>query len=347
MTDYLWDKSGEPDAEIERLEKLLAVYRQERAFVFPHPVTEKRSGIRVGKPAIGMERPGWSWPLRVAAFGAAVVILFAITIAITTVGSSDVEWQASRSAGDPKVNAKVIGGREELDVGSVVTTDAKSEAELKAGGHGRIRVLPGSEVRLVQSGARHQRLELQHGAIEASLYAPPFMFSVDTPSGTAYDIGCAFRLSVDEQRRGMLEVLSGWVQFEVGYQQSLAPAGTEVEIEPGFPPGTPVYKDSSADFRQAISRLDFGDAGERTESLKVALQQARAKDVYTLLRLMRTASPEERGMIFDRARELKLPPAWVTREGIMRREEAMMDAWSTSLGLGDAKRWWINWKDRF
>lgn len=349
MNDYLWDKSGEPDAEVERLEKLLAVYRQERALVFfePHPLAEEPSAIRVGQPALRRVQPRWSWRRRVAGFATAIVVGFAILVALLKAGRGDVDWQAKRSAGDPRVNAKVISGAEALNVGSVINTDAKSEIELTAGGHGRIRVLPGSEVRLVQSTARHQRLELQHGAIEARLFAPPFMFSFDTPSGTAYDIGCAFRLSVDEQRRGMLEVLSGWVQFEVGHEQSLAPAGTGVEIEPGFSPGTPVYKDATTDFREAVHHLDFGDAGERTAALKVALQQARAKDVYTLLRLMRTASPEERGMIFDRARELKPPPAWVTREGIMRHEETMMDAWRGSLGLGDAKRWWVNWKDRF
>ena len=345
MNDYLWDKSSEPDAEVERLERLLAVYRRKRAFVFPESIAPKAGAMRVGQP--GRFAAFWSWPWRVAGFATAVVVLAAIAIVVSPAGRSGVKWRAKRSSGDPRVNAKVISGAEALRVGSEISTDSKSEIELTVGGHGRIRVLPGSEIKLVQSNARHQRLELQHGAIEARLYAPPFMFSFDTPSGTAYDIGCAFRLSVDEQRRGMLEVLSGWVQFEVGYEQSLAPAGTEVEIEPGFAPGTPVYKDASAEFREAVHRLDFGDASERAAALQVALQQARAKDVYTLLRLMRTASPEERGMIFDRSRELKPPPAWVTREGIMRHEETMIDAWNTSLGLGDAKRWWVNWKDRF
>jgi hypothetical protein len=342
MNDYLWDKTGSPDTDVQRLEGLLAAYRQQRAFVFPESFGDEQQ-----TSAIMVEQSGWSWPWRVAAFAAVILIIFAMTIALLKAGRGQVEWQARRSSGEPAVDAKTLSGEISLDVGTVITTDAKSEVELKAAGHGRIRVLPRSEVRLVASGSQHQRLALDHGTIEASLYAPPFMFSFATPSGTAYDIGCAFRLSVGEDKRGMLEVLSGWVQFEVGEAQELAPAGTEVAIEPGFAPGTAIYEDASPEFKAAVRKLDFGEANEREAALDEALAQARPKDVYTLLRLMRTATPEERGRIFDRASVLKPPPSWVTREGIMRREDAMMNAWSNSLGLGDAKRWWVNWKDRF
>lgn len=345
MSDYLWDKTGDAGAEadVERLEKLLAVYRQQRAFVFPN---EPVSGFEFRVPRIAPRRwfqKRWIWAIAAAA--AVIVIAVAALFVAARQGTS--QWEARGSIGDPKLNAKAIGRRAAVAVGGVISTDSRSEVELKAGGHGHIRVLPESELRLVESGARHERLELQHGAIEAMLFAPPFMFSFDTPSGTAYDIGCAFRLVVDEQKRGRLEVLSGWVQFEVGDEQSLAPAGTQVEIEPGFAPGTPVYEDATAEFKDGIHRLDFGSRDERLAALNEVLAAAHAKDVYTLLKLMRTASSEERGLIFDRARELKPPPAWVTREGIMRREEAMVDAWTNSLGLGDAKRWWVNWKDRF
>jgi hypothetical protein len=348
MTDYLWDKTGEPDAETERLEKLLAVYRQERRFAFPataeeasHPVAQEPRATRAGQPL--WLRSRWIW----AVAAAAVIVVAVIAIMFAAEARSQVQWEARRSAGDPKLNAKAMARGEAIEAGGVISTDAQSEVELKAGGHGRIRVLPGSEVRLVESGARHQRLELEHGAIEARLFAPPFMFSFATPSGTAYDIGCAFRLAVDQQKRGKLEVLSGWVQFEVGAEQSLAPAGTQVEIQPGFAPGTAVYEDASATLKDGVHRLDFGGTPERAVALNEVLAQARPKDIYTLLALMRSASDEERGMIFDRARELKPPPSWVTREGIMRREEAMMYAWRESLGLGDAKRWWVNWRDRF
>ena len=333
MNDYLWDKSGPADAEVQKLERLLEVYRHQRLFVFPATKERQRRWFS----------PTW-WKVAIAAAAAVAIVMVGLTV---SGAGRAVEWQAKRRAGQPLINAAKIAGREMVAVGSVITTESRSSVDLKAAGHGRIRVLPDSTVRLIETGSRHQRLELEHGTIEASLYAPPFMFSVDTPSGTAYDIGCAFRLSIGDDRRGTLEVLSGWVQFEVGDKQELAPAGTQVAIEPGFGPGTAVYEDASPAFREAVRKLDFGGANERGAALDEALAQARPADVYTLLQLMRAATPKERGRIFDRARALKPPPSWVTREGVVRREETMLDAWHASLGLGDAKRWWVHWKDRF
>ncbi|MBV8206254.1 MAG: FecR domain-containing protein [Acidobacteria bacterium] len=330
MNDYLFNKVGEGEPEVVRLENLLGGYRQQRPFVFP-PAAMKPWFAR-------------TW-FRAAMAGAAAAIVLALIFASAAQGPS--EWIARRDSGDPHLNSIPVTRPEVFRPGSIVTTDGSSELELKAAGHGRIRVLPGSEVRFTENSGRHQRLELRHGTIEASLYAPPFMFSFDTPSGTAYDIGCAFRLRIEEDGRGRVDVLSGWVQFEAGEAQELAPAGAQIEIEPGYGPGTAVFRTSGAGFRKAVHDVDFGGPGERLEALRRVLANARANDVYTLLRLMRGATAEERGMLFDRASQLKPPPAWVTRDGIMRREEAMMDAWTTSLGLGDAKRWWVHWKDRF
>lgn len=332
MSDYLWDKTGEPDAEIERLEQALSRYQHLRPFVFPYAPQDRR----------------WLIGVRFALAGAAAAMFVIALFLFWPAGRGDVQWQARRAAGQPRLNANIIGAEARVQVGGVITTDAYSQVELDAAGHGRIRVLPGSVVKLVQSGDRHQRLALEHGSIEASLFAPPFMFSFDTPSGTAYDIGCAFTLSVDDQGHGLVRVTSGWVQFEIGMKQELAPAGMVIPIEPGIGPGTPYFEDAAPAFTEALAQFDSSkEPAARLSALRTITQQARPRDTYTLLRLMRDATPEERGVLFDRAVQLRPPPAWVTREGIMRHEEAMMDAWVQSLGYGDAKRWWVHWKDRF
>src|SRR5207249_4332302 len=161
------------------------------------------------------------------------------------------------------------------------------------------------------------------------------------------DIGCAFVLTVGEDGSGIVRVTSGWVQFELEDLQELIPAGAAAYTDRDRGPGTPFYEDASAQFKAALRQLDFGklDVTERRAQLASLLQQARARDLYTLLRLLPSASREERGMIFDRAAALRRPPAGVTRDGIIRRAPRMYDDWVQSLGLGNAKRWWVNWKD--
>lgn len=330
--DYLWDKSGEPDAQVERLEALLAQYRCEQPFVFP-----------AVQPTQGFMSRRWLWVMGAVAAS----VLFGLAISLSAL-HGPVQWQARRSGGDPRLNGRTITGAEPLRTGEVITTDERSEVELRAGRHGHIRVLPGTTVRLLQSDRQHERLELQHGTIEASLYAPPFMFSFDTPSGTAYDIGCAFTLSVGEDGKGRLRVTSGWVQFEVDEKQELAPAGMALVIEPGFGPGTPFFEDAPPRLQEALAKVDFdNNPTQRAVALSEVMAQARARDVYTLLQLMRSASPKERGLLFDRASALRAPPASVTRDGIVMHNEPMYDDWVASLGLGNAKRWWVHWSDRF
>jgi hypothetical protein len=330
--DYLWEKSGKPDAEVERLEALLTAYRFERPFVFP-----------VARPTKRFVSRRWLWVMAAAA----ACVLFAMAVFLSEL-HGPVKWQARRSEGDPRLNGRTITGAELLRVGEVITTDERSEVELKAGKHGYIRVLPGTTVRLLQSATQHERLELQHGTIEASLYAPPFMFSFDTPSGTAYDIGCAFTLSVGEGGKGRLRVTSGWVQFEVDDKQELAPAGTAIVIEPGFGPGTPFFEDAPPRLQEALAKVDFdNNPTQRAVALNDVMTEARTRDVYTLLQLMRNATPPERALLFDRASTLRAPPASVTRDGIVMRNEQMYDDWVASLGLGNAKRWWVHWSDRF
>jgi hypothetical protein len=71
MSDYLWDKSGEPDAEVERLEELLGRLRHTRgAPELPHEV-ETHASTRAGLfGSAGLSRP--------ARLAAAAALLFAV-----------------------------------------------------------------------------------------------------------------------------------------------------------------------------------------------------------------------------------------------------------------------------
>src|SRR5215469_6593039 len=118
MNDYLWDKSGPADAEVQKLERLLEVYRHQRLFVFPATKERQRRWFS----------PTW-WKVAIAAAAAVANVLVGLTVAGA---GRAVEWQAKRRAGQPLIDAAKIAGREMVAVGSVITTDSRSAVDLKA-----------------------------------------------------------------------------------------------------------------------------------------------------------------------------------------------------------------------
>ncbi len=232
-----------------------------------------------------------------------------------------------------------ISGSSRLSVGQQLETDSGSRATLEVGSLGHVEVEPNSRVRLITASARRQRLALDRGTIGAIVSAPPFLFLVDTPSAQAYDLGCAYTLHVDDSGASLLRVTFGWVELELGNRQSLVPSGAAAATRPGFGPGTPYYEDASAKFREALAAFDFpSDAAARDAALDVVLAEARSRDALTLVNLLWHASLAERTRAYDRLTQLVSPPPGVTREGVLRRDDAMIGRWMERIGIGHPKK---------
>ncbi len=333
--DYLWDGQGEAPADVARLEALLADFRYDQPLVFPAaPRVRKFRWRRLAIPAI--------------AFAAAACVLAAGLALLSHFGQPGDDWKVVATSGRPAIGSSVIHGSSVLTAGGVLSTDATSTAELHAGAIGWIEVAPESVLRLLGSERGRHRLALDRGQIRARLWAKPFTFGFRTPSATAFDLGCAFTLTVNPDGRGVVHVDSGWVAFEQE-RQSLIPAGAEAIALPQHGPGTPFFDDAAPEFKAALERLDFAQMqpDERASALKLVLHRARVRDAFTLLNLFRDASDDERALIYDRLAQLAAPPPGVTREGMLGRDQHMMDAYWRSLGLGDVKSWWRHWRDLF
>src|SRR5262245_19306820 len=134
---YLWDGTGPPDPEVERLEKLLGRYRHSgEPPVLPAPA-----------------RPVRRWLLAAALAAAAAG---AVWIARAVSGS----WRIETIAGSPQIASRLSSGENRLRVGQTLETDAASRARLRAG-IGRIEIAPGSRLRLVSSRLTDERLALE------------------------------------------------------------------------------------------------------------------------------------------------------------------------------------------
>lgn len=325
--DYLWDRSGEPNPEVQRLEALLSRYRQKA-------------------PLRTQPRPKGRW--RVAGLAIAALLLLGIfptyLALLPRLGQPGSVWPVATRAGRPSIDGEPMEASAGLRVGQVLRTDPSSRAEIRAGLLGRITVEPDSVIRLAETGRNRHRLSLERGEISVRLWSPPFVFSFATPAAVLTDLGCAFTLKSGSAGEDIVHVTSGWVEFEWDGRQELIPAGASAVAEPGAGPGTAYFDDSTDEFKSALRQLDFGPPEHRA-ALDAALRGARPRDVYSLLRLSIRLNREERALVFDRASELAPPPAGVTRQAFIDREEGAFDRWLDSLGLGNAKRWWVHWRD--
>jgi hypothetical protein len=133
----------------------------------------------------------------------------------------------------------------------------------------------------------------------------------------------------------------GWVGFKLNGRESFIPAGAICQTRPKIGPGTPYFEDASVSFRDALSKFDFATTtpSERNALLGILLADSRKDDALTLWHLLSRVSDADRPRVYDRLASLAPPPAGVTRDGILRLDRPMLDAWWNSLGFGDIYLW--------
>lgn len=337
--DYLWDRSGEPDPEIQKLEGLLGKYRHDGpAPAFPEIVPDRR----------------WTFfPLRMRLIPALVtttLALLAIGVVTFLIHRKNphpltvVGWDVSRLAGTPRISRKAITadeGPSRLGVGEVLETDDQSRANLQAEGIGQIEMEPSTRLRLIAMGKGVKRIALDRGTIHTFIWAPPGQFVVDTPSAVTVDLGCAYTLQVDDSGGGIVRTSLGWVGFKLNGHESFIPAGAACATRPKVGPGTPYFEDAPAEFRAALARFDFEDSTprQRAEDLAIVLAQARKRDSLTLWHLLARVDQGQRMLVYDRLQQLAPPPASVTREAILRLDQPKLDLWWNALGFDDISIW--------
>jgi hypothetical protein len=339
--DYLWDGSGEPDPEVQKLEKTLGRYRHNR----PAPAFDEVTEIRPVKQPTRFLNLRFS--PRLAAVAATLVIAATLFYFLRRPGAgldSGPAWEVARLEGAPKIGWKAIGansGVAKLRVGQTLVTDASSRASVTLDETGRVEVDGGSRLRLVTNGPGRKRLSLERGTIHARIWAPPGEFVVDTPSAVAVDLGCVYTLHVDDSGAGLLRTTMGWVGFKLNGRESFIPAGAICQTRPKIGPGTPYMEDVSPSFRDALARFDFEShtPAERNALLGILLADARKEDALTLWHLLSRVSEADRPNVYDRLAALAPPPAGVTREGILRLDRPMLDMWWGSFGFGDIYLW--------
>jgi hypothetical protein len=305
--DYLWDGSGEPDPDVERLERLLGEFRSTR------PAPDLPAANR------------WSHTRRIWSAVAA-------GLAIAVAGA----WLASRTTPEGWRIARAGHASSRLAVGETLETGT-GHATVNVGDIGVLEVEPNSVLRLVTARKNQQRMSLERGTIHAMIWAPPRSFVVDTPSAVATDLGCFYTLRVSPDGGGLLTVEAGWVGFDRDGRESFIPAGAACQTRRGAGPGTPYREEASPALREALEKLDFAGGGDA--ALHIVLAEAGPNDAFTLWHLLTRVNRAQMPQVYETLAGLNPPPAGVTRDGVLRGDRAMLDRWWDQLGLGDTT-WW-------
>jgi hypothetical protein len=336
---YLWDASGEPDPEIQRLEKMLLTFRH--------------SGTTPALPFLALastQRPSLANRFWLPCFAVATLVALVLTANVIIrrgplySENNTQGWNVASLEGAPQIGKNFITSDREntkLRVGQTLETNATSRASISDQDLGEVKVDPNSRVRLLQADNNRKRIQLDVGTIHAMIWAPPGQFVVDTPSAVAVDLGCAYTLQVSLDGSGTIRTSLGWVGFHLNGRDSFIPAGAMCPTHPRVGPGTPYFEDAPEAFRNALTQLDFNATAEeaRASALKTILSLARPRDGLTLWHLLSRTDGKNREQVYDRFAALVPPPPGVTRDGVLRLQTEMLDAWWNALNLGDISIW--------
>jgi FecR protein len=328
--EYLWDRSGEADPDIARLEQVLGRLRAKEP---PPPLVV---------PARLPARSPMTWfVLPFAAAATLIVAAASAWLSFFPPGPAPA-WQVSRLDGSPRVASKPLtGATGELPVGEWLETDARARARIRVAHIGRVDVEPATRVGLLSAHAGDYRLRLDRGTLVAFITAPARQFRVETPSAVAVDLGCAYSLHVRDDGESELRVTAGWVSLQGPQRASFVRAGAQCLARRGSGPGTPHLNDVSVAFRDAVRLLDFERASPQARSAAVdrVLAETRPRDAITLWHLLSRVDSVDRDRLFDRLAAIAPPPPGVTRDGIRAGTTAMLDRWWDAAKLGPPRRW--------
>ncbi len=311
--DYLWDRSGPPDPDVERLERLLSPLAHDAPLDEPRlrrprrrwPVLAAGAVLAAAAAAIAV----WAWPEGRAPEGAYACGARATGFAFTARGGSV-------ACGGERVPAGV------LPVGGVLDTGAH-RAELAIADIGRAELGERTRVRLDRTSPERHQLFLERGRMHARVSAPPRIFAVSTPGAHVTDLGCEYTLEIDESGAGSIVVQSGKVELESGSGSLVVVTqGARARLLPGRRAGLPLVEGASPALAAAVRALEDGEAG----ALPRVLDAATAEDALTVAHLARIAEPARRRAVLERLDEIFGISAPHTLEEALA-EPAVLDAW--------------------
>lgn len=197
------------------------------------------------------------------------------------------------------------------------------------GAVGSVVVEPHSRVRILKQNDDLVKLRLELGTIHASIsaFARPRLFQVETPTTTCVDLGCHYTLTVDRDGRSVVTVTIGQVAFVDGAREVYVPMGASCRAGTRGA-GTPAWTDAPDDLLKAVHAFDDRPSAERAR--EVVARSTQPRDSLTLWHLLADRDAGVAALALD-ALEKRGAPDGVSRDAVLRRDPAALEAWKSHL----------------
>lgn len=314
--DYLWDPRAEgvaPDAEVQRLEALLARYRH-----------------------VDRAPPRWR-SARTDARGVWIAAALAAAAALLL-------WFVLDAGQPPHWRVRGLAGRDTWRAGEELENRTGRLVHVEIGELGELAVSDGARLVAEDCGERTHSLRLERGRVHARIRAQPRVFQIDTPSGRTVDLGCEYELDVDETGAASVRVTEGQIEFLFDGREVYVPAGARCEARPGAGPGLPEFETATGALRDVLV-IATGVKGMNMKDpagfFGTLLSDCSDEDTLTLWHLwdapadakssVAIVEPWMRERIFERlARQFAFPEG-VTREGLERGDRDQRRRWRDSM----------------
>lgn len=216
--NYLWDRSGEPDPTVQKLEQVLsglAHYGRELEF---------------GEPSTGRVVRRWPWMLAAAAgLTAAFFVLW-----------PDIELHEGSQACTFTADKKPLT----VKLGKLAEITLEPGSELRFEHWQQDTAL-----------FRLKRGALTAWVEPPPAVAPDF-FLIDTSLGRVTDKGCRYELSIERDGTNVVDVIEGAVTFSFGERTVYVPAGAGTQVT-ARGPSTPLFDDCLGELRKAVEEFDM------------------------------------------------------------------------------------------
>ena len=305
--DYLWDGSGEPDRDVERLERALSTYRA------PLPPLPRRPPPRAVPPAGSVA--SIVLPLATAA---AVVTLVALA-AWYSAGAGRAGYAVAAAAGSPRVSGGAIEKHGRLRPGEWLETDAASRATIEVGAIGRVDVESNTRVQMIGARAGEHRLSLaEDGSRPRSGHRRDSFSSRRRRRSPSIWAAPTRSTSIRAARAFCACCMDGSGSNSKG-RESFIPEQAVCRTRPGVGPGRRTSRMRPRSSSTRLTTIDFGDASARRAAPSTSRCGAAHRRAQ-LGHLLTRVDPDEVGPRVRPAAELVPPPAGVTRDGIARRQ---------------------------
>jgi hypothetical protein len=247
--DYLWDRSGRPDPEIQRLESMLSG--------FAH-------GARPSKKTASRRR-----------------LLLAGSIFLAAALTTLILWYLDQAQPTTDVKLLVVG--EDRLLRQNEWFDATSESrELRLERSdtwlGEFTLDPGSRLQAREIRDDLAQLYLNRGRMKAFVYldAHPRFVQTRTPATNCVDLGCEYTLTVDDAGDSVVEVTMGRVAFEDNGREVYVPHGATCWASKARGAGTPRYLDAPQPLVEALDAFDAAHDRNSQDRQRLCTQVLRA-----------------------------------------------------------------------